>query len=414
MQFTNPIWLWALSGLAIPVAIHLLSRKEGKVIYIGSLRHLEESNTRQFRAIKLNEILLLILRCILISLVVLLLAGLTISYTSSKPSRWLVIEPGIEQTSSIASLTDSLTVAGYEKHYLSQGFPIEIDTTAKAVSNYWSLIHQLQSKAIADIVVISRSRQNDFDGEYTTLPSNIHWITADNAESKSILFAQRSKADSSVVRTSKSNSMETSYSYQKVSIAASDTIKLQLRDTLTITIATNQAFQYDARIVEASLQAIAEVPAPIKVTITTTENFQYIPCHWLIWLSEKTIPVKDKCNSIVLRKNPAASSLFVRQGAQHPYQQWQLTSALTVDHALQEHLSTQLAAILLANDAIRTASARADHRTLPEAFLKTDSLSSTTNTLQAETKSTSLDNWLLILIALMLLTERLVSYQRNQ
>ena len=40
---------------AVPVAIHLLSRKEGKVIKVGSLRHLRETTTRQFRSLKPNE-----------------------------------------------------------------------------------------------------------------------------------------------------------------------------------------------------------------------------------------------------------------------------------------------------------------------------------------------------------------------
>ena len=62
MQSAQPIMLWALAGLSIPIAIHLLSRKEGKVIYLGSLRHLRETSTQQFRGIKLNEILLLVLR----------------------------------------------------------------------------------------------------------------------------------------------------------------------------------------------------------------------------------------------------------------------------------------------------------------------------------------------------------------
>ncbi|MEJ0032271.1 MAG: BatA domain-containing protein [Bacteroidota bacterium] len=84
MTFVNPSYLWALASLAIPIAIHLLSRKEGKVIRVGSLRHVEESNTSQFKSIRLNEILLLLLRCLMISLVVLFMSGAQCSGTSGK------------------------------------------------------------------------------------------------------------------------------------------------------------------------------------------------------------------------------------------------------------------------------------------------------------------------------------------
>ena len=35
MGLLNPTWLWGLAGLAIPVAIHLLSRKDMRVIFMS-------------------------------------------------------------------------------------------------------------------------------------------------------------------------------------------------------------------------------------------------------------------------------------------------------------------------------------------------------------------------------------------
>src|SRR6187401_594471 len=96
MLFANPIWLWALAGLLIPIGIHLLSRKEGQVIRIGSLRHLQETNTQQFKGIRLNEIVLLILRCTLIILFVLLMSGLSFERVNKSEAKWVVIEKGLE------------------------------------------------------------------------------------------------------------------------------------------------------------------------------------------------------------------------------------------------------------------------------------------------------------------------------
>ncbi|NBP69377.1 MAG: hypothetical protein EBU52_11590, partial [Cytophagia bacterium] len=49
ITFSNPAMLWSLLGISIPIAIHLLSRKEGKVIPLGSIRYLEESPSQQFK-----------------------------------------------------------------------------------------------------------------------------------------------------------------------------------------------------------------------------------------------------------------------------------------------------------------------------------------------------------------------------
>ena len=66
MALANSFWLWGLSALSVPLIIHLLSRREGKVIRMGSLRYLQDSNTQQFKSLRLNEIILFILRCLLI------------------------------------------------------------------------------------------------------------------------------------------------------------------------------------------------------------------------------------------------------------------------------------------------------------------------------------------------------------
>jgi len=95
MTIANPILLWALAGLSIPVAIHLLSRKEGKVLKLGSLRHVQETSTQQFRGIRLNELPLLILRCTLIVAFSFLLAGIFLP--ASKNIKWVLVERGLEK-----------------------------------------------------------------------------------------------------------------------------------------------------------------------------------------------------------------------------------------------------------------------------------------------------------------------------
>ena len=420
MQFANPIWLWALSGLVIPVGIHLLSRKEGKVIYIGSLRHLDESSTRQFKAIRLNEILLLIIRCVLIILTVLFLAGIQWRHTPTEKQKWLVIEPGIAKDNTTTSLTDSLTVVGYEVHYLAPGFPVEADTTTYT-KNYWTLLDQLKSSRAQEVVVLSRSYLKDFAGEQIALPSTIKWITVDAAAGQRPVMAVRYKSDSAVVRSVKSGTQQTSFEYSRSYIfpeqqtisSQNDSIKLNTTDTLHVTIAYDKAFQYDANILAASVRSLQDIPAvTIQTTIGQVADFRYTPTDWLIWLSDKPLPQPATCHLITHKNEPTANAILYPEGPQTPHQHWILSERLNVDNALQQHLTTTLAAVLLQNSTLEQTAIEADQRIIPETFLQASSenLSATKRVIA----TMPLDKYLIVLIALMLLTERLLAYKRNQ
>src|SRR5690606_8548452 len=112
IQFANPLWLWGLAGLIIPVAIHLLSRREGKTIPFGTLRFLDETPSSQFRGIRLNEILLLLVRSLCIIILVLFLSGISIKDQSR--TKILLIEDAITDISRVSGIIDSLTNAGYQ------------------------------------------------------------------------------------------------------------------------------------------------------------------------------------------------------------------------------------------------------------------------------------------------------------
>src|SRR6187551_2959627 len=166
MQFLNPIWLWGLTGLLIPIGIHMLSRKEGKVIRVGSVRHLEETSTRQFRKIRLNEVVLLALRCLLITLIVLLLSGLSFNRYNTNDINYVLLEKGMENERDFKPLVDSLKEKGFEARWLANGFPLLEDSAViDSKSNYWSLIESMTNEQAQQIVVLSYNYVNGFKGK---------------------------------------------------------------------------------------------------------------------------------------------------------------------------------------------------------------------------------------------------------
>lgn len=68
MEFLNPLMLWGALAISIPIIIHFWHQKKGKIIEWAATQWLVEKNLQQSRGIRLDNIFLLILRCLLLLL----------------------------------------------------------------------------------------------------------------------------------------------------------------------------------------------------------------------------------------------------------------------------------------------------------------------------------------------------------
>jgi hypothetical protein len=66
--------LWGMLAVAVPVTIHFWYQKRGKTIEWAAMRWLGEQTTLQHRGIRLNEVWLMLLRCLLVMLLALILS----------------------------------------------------------------------------------------------------------------------------------------------------------------------------------------------------------------------------------------------------------------------------------------------------------------------------------------------------
>ncbi|EAZ79703.1 BatA domain-containing protein [Algoriphagus machipongonensis] len=76
MEFLQPILLWGLLGLSIPVAIHLWNGKKGSQISWAAMAWLVEKENQSSKSIRLDQLFLLFLRLLMLVLLVLMLAKL--------------------------------------------------------------------------------------------------------------------------------------------------------------------------------------------------------------------------------------------------------------------------------------------------------------------------------------------------
>ncbi|WP_460554347.1 BatA domain-containing protein, partial [Hymenobacter daeguensis] len=75
VSFLHPAAFWALTGLLVPVAIHLWNRRPGREVAVGSLRWLATGANRRLRSLQPEQLWLLLLRAVLLALLAGAVAG---------------------------------------------------------------------------------------------------------------------------------------------------------------------------------------------------------------------------------------------------------------------------------------------------------------------------------------------------
>ena len=85
MSFIEPFLLWGTLAVAIPVVIHFWHQKQGKLLPWAASQWLTESQQQQSRGFRLDNVLLLIVRCILLILLALLLAQPILNWFAKPP-----------------------------------------------------------------------------------------------------------------------------------------------------------------------------------------------------------------------------------------------------------------------------------------------------------------------------------------
>lgn len=420
MIFAHPIWLWGLTGLLVPIGIHLLSRKEGKVVRIGSIRYLEDSTTKQFKSLRLNEVLLLALRCLAIALLVFLLSGLQFNTSGSHQKKWLVVEAGVENDARFSSLRDSLKKEGYELKQLAKDFP-SLDSAKAERLDYWSAVDLLKRKSLQQVVVLSYNYISGFKGNRITLPANIRWVTTTPEPTAFPLQAIRLAGDSVSIRKGVSTSRETHFETVKAiaspggySHLGNDSVRIDAPDTVSLAIVGDDAFGYDQMILTASLEALKEsIPTHVEWQKYKRGDIPNAPkADWLVWLSSEKIPEGTPIRQIILKPETGEHSrLLSQQPGKAGSETWIITRRLNEEIALQEKLPWQLANVILTKPKIDP---KFDRRTQPEIIQW--STETTTDRLEAETTAGQRDPSPLLAFAFMavLLTERLVAFKRNQ
>ncbi|GGB97606.1 BatA domain-containing protein [Dyadobacter sediminis] len=87
MEFLNPNLLWGMLAVIGPVIIHFWYQKKGKTIAWAASQWLTEKTSLQHRGLRLDEIPLLLIRCLLVVLLSLILSKPIVNWMKSNEDR---------------------------------------------------------------------------------------------------------------------------------------------------------------------------------------------------------------------------------------------------------------------------------------------------------------------------------------
>src|SRR5215212_2487132 len=74
MSFLNPLLLFGLAAVSVPIIIHLLNRRKFQKVVWAAMRFIQTSVERNQRRMRIEDLILLALRCLLLALLALALA----------------------------------------------------------------------------------------------------------------------------------------------------------------------------------------------------------------------------------------------------------------------------------------------------------------------------------------------------
>jgi len=142
LNFLSPIFLFGLLGIAIPILIHLMTRRQKKYIRFSAVYLLLQSKNRSIKKSTPNRLLLLLVRCLGILLLSLGLASPIFSFGESED---------------ILSVSPSASVFILDDSY-SMGMRAQDGTVyAEAVSALLKPIEKIPTKSVYSIILASAS-----------------------------------------------------------------------------------------------------------------------------------------------------------------------------------------------------------------------------------------------------------------
>jgi hypothetical protein len=357
ISFASSIWLWAIAGVAIPVLIHLWNVRKGRTKKIGSIMFFTETAVSRARSLRLSDLFLLLLRCLLFIMIAFFVARPLFSTMASAGEKgWVLMERSLMTPlhQQYGSQIDSLLDKGFELHEFGGEFRAmklsDSTTREKSGRGYWQLLTQLENKIPPGmpVYIFSGSQLNRFTGNRPVVNLNMQWKTVGMDSSVNwIESAYTDYKDSVVVVTGTAHGKGTSFTSAVLPLSVLKSVDQQLYieykgrsapvDTSSLTIGIYaEPGTKDGRYLSAAIESAREFSGRKIKIISVDQADKSEHLDWLFWLSTQKIPGKLKARNVFRyngEKNKAGHIAFSPGPFGTPVPVYQIYSYADLDSA---------------------------------------------------------------------------------
>ena len=169
MTFLNLPILLGLTGVAIPILIHLFNRRHAKIVDWGAMQFLLSSLTSRRRRVLIEEVLLMCIRCLLVALLVLAVARPLLPVHGAVS--WIIVLPMV-LAASVCAAIGAVSWAQRRARWilLATAAVLVLIGVAATMAEYWWQGGRWSGKGTQDIVIVvdaSTSMMLTTDGKTT-------------------------------------------------------------------------------------------------------------------------------------------------------------------------------------------------------------------------------------------------------
>lgn len=317
MEFLNPYILWGSLAISIPIVIHFWHQKKGKVIAWAATQWLSEKNLQQSRGIRLDNILLLIIRCLLLLLLVFILSKPLIKWakSSTEKAKIHLIQPNQLVVENYKFEIEEALKKG-EKCYWLASKPVQfndindippqtlksIDATSMQIALN-EISHEINNQTL-ELYFVNQQSLAKLPAIFVPTDFKIHSVIDSSKQTKFLSFSENKKSyvdEANLLKTSKNAARPTGESVNsgalKVGIFNTDAIeKKQISATL---MALKDIYEWEFEIDnEAKKDKKYDIVFSDK-SIPTSDNSLYFFTGTKFW---KKITPQNTQNAIYLEE----------------------------------------------------------------------------------------------------------------
>jgi hypothetical protein len=326
----------------VPLAIHLWNRRPGREVAVGSLRWLAAGANRRLRNLRLEQVLLLLLRAALLAGLAVALAGPQWRQPQPAGRGQVLVSRELADGSSLAAVRpslDSLRRRGYALRWLAAGLPAitpaewQADSLGRPLAGhvvrgnslYWSRIQQAADSFPGQpLHVVTPAALRGFGGLHPALPAGLTWQAIPPRTATTWLQGAAASPDSLRLLLGHSDEKQTTFRAVRVArpqpgatlaVAGLPPLRYELRQgrgllrplpaadsgraapAVPVAAGPLRVWVYApasaaaARYLRAALRAASVgLATPLALTVSPTVPDTALALNWLFWLSDSPVP----------------------------------------------------------------------------------------------------------------------------